>query len=137
MKSKKAVFFLLFSLISCALATLLVHKFDLLGQQPKSWSPEEELAIKLLKGHKNCMLTAGLKLDLEPTEHINQYKIKSLEGLSSDLKKQLNEGDLIMGPQLINSGKTIGESQTLTVMDPKIGTSKTVIYTVQPIIDCK
>lgn len=137
MKSKKVVFFLLLGLVTCALATLLVHKFDLLGHQPKSWSPEEELTIKLLKGHKHCMLTAGLKLDLVPTEHVNQYKINSLTGLSSELKGKLKVDDLIMGPQLMNAGSVIGETQSLQVLDPKTGLTRTVSYTVQPIIDCK
>lgn len=137
MKAKKAVFFLLLGLVSCALATLLVHKFNLLGHQIKSWTPEEELTIKLLKGHKHCLLTAGLKLDLEPTEHVNQYRLRSLDGLSTIIKSQLRVGDLLMSPQLMNPGSLIGESQSLQVLDAKSGITRSVVYIVQPIIDCQ
>jgi hypothetical protein len=136
MKAKKTVFFLLLGLVSCALATLLINKFDLL-HQTKSWTPEEALTIKLLRGHKQCLLTAGLKLDLVPTEHINQYRLQSLMGLPLELKGQLQVEDLIMGPQLMVPGSLIGEMQTLQVLDPKTGRTRGVNYTVQPVIDCK
>jgi hypothetical protein len=137
MQAKKAVFFLLLGLVICALATLLVHKFDLLARQTKSWSPEEEFAIKLLKGHKHCLLTAGLKLDLVPTKLTNQYKLESLKGLPVELKGKLFEGDLIMGPQLMNLGSLIGETQSLSVVDAKTGLTRVINYTIKPIIDCQ
>lgn len=137
MKSKKVVFFLLLGLVSCALGTLLVHKFELIKSHGPVITEEESMATKLLKGHKSCLLTAGIKLDLVPTEHVNQYKVQSLTGLPLELKGQINEGDLILGPQLMVSGNLIGEQQSLVVKDSKTGNTHSLLYTVQPVLDCK